>query len=196
MNNAMERQDAILNNRPALFEIKQRQPNYKPPSSTTRMVRDYLVQEAKDLRDDIFNIDYLGRKAVKENNETIREISQKHNFDPDVIRAVMFAENARGHKGGLNKAADLADLSKSRLPMNIQQNRWAGLINKRPEELKEKSNNIEAAVILLKRITQRINKPTVSKIGTLWNDLDNQNTNAFGEYINEVYNTKPWQKED
>lgn len=86
--------------------------------------------------------------------------------------------------------------AKSVTPMNIQKNRWASLIGKKPEEMYDPDVNIEASALLLSRLWDRIEKPTPAKIGTLWNDLDNQQTNVFGEYIGKVYRDKPWKKLD
>ena len=83
------------------------------------------------------------------------------------MRSVMFAENARGHKLGGNYLGDVFKESESPLPMNIQKNRWATLVDKTPEDMYGPDVNIEAAAMLLRRIAHRVEKPTPEKIGTL-----------------------------
>ena len=56
--------------------------------------------------------------------------------------------------------------------------------------------NIETGVLLLKRIRDRVDKPTPEKIGTLYNSLSKDNVTAYGEYVGKVYKEKPWKRLD
>lgn len=80
--------------------------------------------------------------------------------------------------------------------MNIQKNRWASLVDKDPEDMYDPDVNIEAGTILLRRIKDRIEKPTPEKIGSLWHGLVLEKTDEFGHYIGKVYREKPWRKID
>ena len=80
--------------------------------------------------------------------------------------------------------------------MNIQKDRWASLIDKNPDDLYDADNNIEAATILLKRISDRIEKPTPAKVGSIWNYMGREKTNEFGEYTGQLYKKKPWKNLD
>lgn len=151
-------------------------------------------QHKAKIWSDLYNLDYLGKNAVRKHNEKIIKYSQKHNLDPDMVRSVMYAENARGHKMGVNYITDKMRQSESVMPMNIQKNRWADLINKKPEDLRDPDDNIEAATILLKRIALRIDRPTPEKVGSIWNYIGHEKTNEFGEYIGKIYREKPWKK--
>lgn len=173
-----QREEAIRKNLPAKFKIE-KNPN-----------QDF----GSELWDDIYNLDFLGRSAIREHDKTIVKKAAKHNLDPDMVRAVMFAEHARGHKLGGNYLFNGTPLSDSALPMNIQNDRWASLIDKKPDDLYDPEHNIEAGTVLLKRLTDRIEKPTPEKVGTLWQDTDNNYTNEFGEYIGKVYREKPWRR--
>jgi hypothetical protein len=62
---------------------------------------------------------------------------------------------------------------------------------KKPEDLYDPNSNVEAATVLLKRIVDRVEKPTPEKIGSIWNYVGREKTNEFGEYIGEVYKKKP-----
>lgn len=190
LNKPEDREKSILEDTPALFEIKQTKRT--KPSGIFGAVQNAFDETVDEVR----TFDSYGKKAVQDNDEKILRQAQKHNLDPDLIRSVMYAENARGHKIVLNKWSDDLKFSESPLPMNIQKNRWSKLIGKKPEDMYDSENNIEAATILLKRISNRIKKPTPEKIGSIWNYMGREKANEFGEYIGEVYREKPWKKLD
>lgn len=179
INDQLLREVFVKDDKPAIFDIR--------PGNSGRVSR---------IADDIRTFDALGAGAVRKYDDKIRTYSRVHNIDPDLVRSVMFAENARGHKLGLNAVADVIGRSDSVMPMNIQKNRWSGFLDKKPEDMYDPDTNIESSVILLRRIANRIDTPTPAKVGTLWNSLKATETNEFGEYIGEVYRKKPWQKID
>lgn len=181
-NDPQKREEAIKNDLPVRFEIK-------------RNTQAKANHDSK-LWDDIRTFDLLGKNAVREYDGNISRSSQKHNIDPDLVRSVMYAENARGHYLGANYLADKTGYSKSILPMNIQKRRWSSLIDKTPEDLYNADANIEASAVLLRRISDRIDHPTPEKVGTIWNSLKEKETNEFGEYIGQIYQEKPWRKFD
>jgi len=113
-------------------------------------------------------------------------------MDKDLIRAVMWAENARGHKFGINKLADQLGVSDSPLPMNMNKVTGGKLLNISPEKLYDPEKNIEASTVFLRRIRDRIKNPTPAKIGSLWLFTGQEKTNEFGAFIQRIYNEKPW----
>lgn len=131
-----------------------------------------------------------------ERDPIICEMAEKHGVDPDLIRAVMWAENARGNKGFFNALADVVRKSDSPLPMNMNKETGAKLLGKRPEDLYDARNNIEAAAIFLKRIRGRIDapNPTPAQIGSMWLFTGSEQTNDWGEFIQRVYDEKPWER--
>ncbi|CCQ74803.1 hypothetical protein [Magnetospira sp. QH-2] len=138
----------------------------------------------------------LGYDAVKEHDRTIEKMAEKHKVDPDLIRAVMWAENARGHWYGANDFLDRIGFSDTVMPMNINPDEWASLIEKQGDRLENPLDNIEAATILIKRIGQRIEGPTdAAKIGSIWNFSGREKTSDFGEYIGRLYKDRPWNKD-
>jgi len=169
------REEALVNDLPLRFEIIPRP-----------------VRERDSLINEIRTFDYLGKKSVKDNEERIGKYSEKYNVDPDLVRSVMYAENARGHYLGGNKIFDKLKWSESALPMNIQKNKWSRLVKKEPKDMYDPDTNIEADAILLRRIADRIERPTPEKIGSIWNYTGREQTNEFGEYIGKLYNEKPW----
>lgn len=179
-NDPDKREEAIKKDIPVRFSIE----------------RDLEQYKKLNIWDDLYNIDYLGKAAVKKYDKEIVKYSQKHNLDPDIVRSVMYAENARVHKMGANYITDRIGQSGSVMPMNIQKDRWAGLVNKKPDELYNPDNNIETATVLLKRIAARVDRPAPEKVGSIWNYVGHEKTNEFGEYIGQIYRKKPWKRLD
>lgn len=171
---------------PATFKIqKYTEPDDFSFESLYRQGKEYAIQ--KFVKDP-----HIGNKAVHDNNNSIEKISKKHGVDPDLTRAVIWAENARGHKFGLDELADDLEISKTQLPMNINGKIWSSLIGKKSKSLNNLDDNIEAGVILLKRIQERIDNPTAAKIGSIWNYNGRENTSFMGEEIGKAYKEKPW----
>ncbi|HRC27293.1 MAG TPA: hypothetical protein PKX87_07680 [Alphaproteobacteria bacterium] len=180
VNDPAKREDAIKRNLPARFEIKENP----------------QIDYGSSWLDNLRTFESYGKSAVNENDRRILRYSEKHNIDPDLVRAVMFAENARGHHFGGNSVMEMIGKAKSIMPMNIQKNRWSSLIDKTPENMYDPDANIEASTVLLSRLRDRIEKPTPEKVGTLWNSLKEQETTIFGAYIGKVYREKPWKNLD
>lgn len=174
-----DRIQSILNNKPAKFEIIDNE-KLKNPTIGERIIQD-KIQNSQ-----------LGNVYIKKHTDTIEQLAKKHDVDPDLVKAVMWTENARGHKFGLNALVDYIGISGSQAPMNINGKIWGGLINKKGSRLDDEKDNIEAGVILLKRIQDRIEKPTPAKIGSIWNFTGRENTNEVGQEIENAYKTKPW----
>lgn len=142
-----------------------------------------------------WEIHELGFKAVQTHNRIITEMADKHEIDPDLIRAIMYMENARGHKFGIDRLAESVSLSDTIMPMNINPAIWGPLLDRPARGLKSPRDNIEAAVILLKRIQQRITDPTIEAIASVWNFVGREKTNDIGAYVGRVYIERPWEKE-
>jgi len=168
-----DRIDSIVGDTPALFQV---QSNAEASSEETW-----------------YELPALGSSAVEKHDDAIKQAAEKHDVDPDLIRAVMWAENARGHHGGLNDLADIVGGSKSIMPMNMNENTGARLTGGQPEDMNDPQANIDASAKFLKGITDRLSGPTdAAKIGTLWNSTGKEKTSDFGEYIGRLYREKPW----
>lgn len=76
--------------------------------------------------------------------------------------------------------------------MNIKKKKWAGLVNKKQDDMHNADVNIEAGTVLLKRIRDRIERPTPEKIGSIWHYAGMENIDEFGNFIGEIYKKKPW----
>lgn len=136
----------------------------------------------------------LGNHAVNKHNALIEEMSRKHGVDPDLVRSLMWTENARGHYGPANKAADMLQKSNTPLPMNINKRLWSKLIGKDPEEMYDPRNNIEAATILAKRYWDRIEDPTPGKLGSVWIAGGREQEHYHGHVVQRAYQEKPWER--
>jgi peptidoglycan hydrolase-like protein with peptidoglycan-binding domain len=130
-------------------------------------------------------------KSVKKHMKIIEYMAKKHNVDSEIVKAVMWTENARGHKWGVNDFLDKVGASNSIMPMNIQR-QWSVLIGRSGTALYNSSNNIEVAIVLLKRIKIRIQEPTIAKIGSVWLFAGAEDVVEYGKYIEKIYKTKPW----
>jgi hypothetical protein len=135
INMEAERQANIIRNEPAIFEIR-RNPD---ANGNAPFRRDH----------------FMGRLAVKRHNSIIVEESRSADFNPDIVRAIMYMENADGNPLGTNRLLEIFGISKTILPMNINPQIWSGL-GLTHENASDPRQNIRASVTLLKRISERI----------------------------------------
>lgn len=177
VNLSKDRINSILNNTPAKFDIKFKK--------TDKIYREAAI-------DTFIRDNDLALKMVQRHSEIIEKLSKKHGVDPDLVKSIMWDENARGDKFGLNRLLD--PISSSQRPMNINGKVWSALIGKKTGRLDKPEENIEASVILIKRISERIEKPTAGKIGSIWNYIGRENTNDFGNDVDIIYNQRPWKQ--
>lgn len=180
-NNRRIRQEILLNNNPAKFEIKDN------PSLENPTLKEQTIQTVIKDKD-------FGNRVVKDHEKIIEKMAKKHGVDPDLVKSVMWTENARGHKFGANDLADDLDRSNSQAPMNINGKIWGSLVDKPGEKLNNVEENIEAGVILLKRIGDRIENPTPEKIGSIWNFTGHEKISEIGKEIGNAFRAKPWTK--
>ena len=94
----------ILANEPARFEIVE---NPDADASDERYVRGEV-----------------GKTAVANYADLIVQEARRQGVDPDLIKAIVFAENARGHYFGLAKFAEGFGIADSIFPMNINPSVW------------------------------------------------------------------------
>ncbi len=191
---------------PAQFRIDDSAP-------AERGLRDFLGDQAQ--------WDERGRVAVNQNDEAIRRHAADTGIDADLLRAVVFMENARGYYGrltdpvreqvpewlrqGLTEARDftrpysgeraLIDLLRkpgSVLPANINPDLWhTAGLDRRTAY--EPERNIEAAATVLRGLIDRTPDPTPAKIASMWHFTGSENVDHFGELVGQAYRDKPWQ---
>lgn len=171
LRNAKERIENIVADKPARFNIS------KNPNA--------------DSSSPWYESAGAGKSAVALHSSLIEREARRQKVDPDIIKAIMYAENSRGHYFGAARAAEGFDAADSLLPMNIRPDIWQGLgITKRTAN--DPRTNIRAGVTLIKRIRDRIDNPTPEKIASIWNFTGREKVNDFGAYVGRIFREKPW----
>jgi soluble lytic murein transglycosylase-like protein len=173
LRNEPERMDSILGDRPARFNIED--------------------DPEADPGPEIWEFAPLGKLAVSRHDNEIEHAAKKRGVDADLIRSIIWAENARGHRFGANKLFDVLGVSDSKLPMNIKPH-LARLIGARPEDMTKAEVNIEAAAELIKRIWDRVEQPTAAKFGSIWQYTGQERVTDAGAAVARLYADKPWMR--
>ena len=121
----------------------------------------------------------IGAEAVRKYNNLIEKYTQRYNVDSNLVKAIMYTENACGHYYGGNAIADYIGISKSQMPMNIRSNIWSNFQGKH-YDTRNPAQNIELATLLIKQISNSIVNPTAEKIITIWNSAGKNKISSFG----------------
>ena len=134
-----------------------------------------------------------GIKAVKYYDKEIETAAQKHNINPDWLRAVMFTENTVNHKFGLGRIAYDIGFSSKKPPMNIDVKIWSDMENQK-FDVNNEYQHIELSAILLKKLSQtQDNSDDLLAIGSLWYDINSNEINVFGVRIDDAYRRRLWE---
>jgi hypothetical protein len=132
-----------------------------------------------------------GRTTVAQHDRIIRREATRFNVDPDLVRAIMYVENARGRFYG--RPAERIGYARSILPMNIRYDVWSPLGFSR-EDFFNPEMNIRAGVMLIRRIQDRLENPTVAKVAQLYNNLAADEVRIEGARAAHAYKTRAWEK--
>ena len=132
----------------------------------------------------------FGHWAVQEHDRLIETKARRQGVDPDLVRAILYVENAQGWYG---LPFEWVDAAKSYFPMNIRPDLWAALGFK-GKNYHHAPTNIRVGITLIKRISERLADPTVAKIATLYNSLSQDRVTDYGARAADVYRRKPWRK--
>jgi hypothetical protein len=165
------RKESIINNTPAIFPIAS---NEKANGSAPW----YEVDSQSDV----------GRWC-----SLIIQISNKHGVESRLTMAIMYMETTHGYyeKFYPDALEEVFPMRKSVLPMNIHYRYWRKLgVTK--ENLNCPHCNIEFGVILLKRIRDRIEVPSVAKVASIYNFLGAEKVTDYGARVAKLYLTQPW----
>ena len=112
-------------------------------------------------------------------------------MDADIIKAIMFTENACGHYYGGNALMDYIGKSKSQMPMNVRGDIWSNFQGKH-YDTRNPEQNIELATLLVKQIYKSIDNPTPEKVITIWNSAGRNSISSFGYRGALAYKKKLW----
>lgn len=185
-----QRRKMLFNNQPFTVKLKPKT-NFDWKEKADRFI---LNKKPHTTSWPSYTLPAVGRTMVKINNEKIENAAQKYNVDPDILRAVMYTENATGHWFGGNKLRDITKTSNSQMPMNINGNLWSKL-DDNDFDTNNAQQNIDNAALLLSKISDtQPGYKDLKSIGTLWNNMGAQRINKLGEWINDAYNNKYWEK--
>lgn len=169
INMSADRIRAILDDAPALFEIEEN------PDADKNYADSYADHDA-------------GAIAVSRHNSTIEREAASQRVDPDLVKAIMYVENAHGQSYSFAEALGVASTI---LPMNINKNLWSGL-GAEPEEFSDPEINIRVGVTLIRRLRDRIDGPTPAAIASIWNFAGHEVVSDFGARVQDVYERKLW----
>lgn len=134
----------------------------------------------------------VGRDVVRKYAPIIEDSAERHGVDPDLVKAIMYTENARGFWSGLPQAIGEAG---SLLPMNINPKIWQRL-GVTPDQATDPAANVELGVRLIKRLVERAPGASAEEIHTLYNNLFAEKTNHIGAHSEQAYLQKLWEKEE
>jgi soluble lytic murein transglycosylase-like protein len=146
--------------------------------------------------------DGYARAVVNYHDDAIKNAADKAKIDPDLLRAIIWYENAKGYYDiplewpAVKKLAGLfgdSQLNKTVRPGNINPDLWGGVGVTR-ENAYDPASNIQATAILLSRIHDRTYRPNVAKVATLYNGLGLDSVNDYGVSVDAVYRKRPWLK--
>jgi len=173
LRNSGERIENILANKPAHFNIED---NPRADDSSP-------AHEIKDA----------GSIAIARFKKVIEEEARNQGVDPNLVKAISFSENARGHYFGLATLYEKLGLAKSIFPMNIRPDIWSKL-DLTDDDFTDARTNIRVGVTLIKRMRDRIEDPTPEKIATLWNSAAKEKVTDFGAYVGRMFRERPWER--
>ncbi len=130
----------------------------------------------------------LGSEAVGRYASVVEEEARRQGVDPDWVKAIMYVENAHGWYGPLFEAIGMA---KTLFPMNINPALWSTLSDQ-PADLSDPRANIRNAVTLIRRITERVDEPTLAKVASIWIFAGAEQVSDYGARVQDVHDNKIW----
>ena len=173
----------------ALQKWQDREASIKSDTPSTFFVSDNPEASSKQPW---YSFSSLGQSAVADHEGLIDKHAALTGIDPDLLKSVIYVENARG--GVYGRVGEAIDKSETILPGNIDRNKWGSLIGETGTEWANDPNlNIHAAAELLKRIGNRAGDPNIAKIATLYNSLPKEKVSDYGARVARIYGEKPWE---
>ena len=129
-------------------------------------------------------------------NETEYEkISEKVGVDGNLIKAIAYMETTHGYYDGFPVASSFAT---SHRPMNIKYSVWKDLANQlgysEKDVIQNDKANIHIGAVILKRISDRLENPTIEGIASIYNFSGRETVNDYGMRVKEIYESKLWKE--
>lgn len=176
LSTAQDRKQSIINNTPAIFNIE----GYE-----------------RDSVNDIPWYQLHTQEEVTENNDVIDKIIDKNAQTNNIhhnrlIRSIIYLETTHGYYDAINP------MNKSFRPMNVNYDYWKEWINKMgytKEQVKNnKEINIKIGYALVIKILERIQNPTIEKVGSIYNVLGKEKISSYGKVLKYYYDNESWLK--
>ena len=128
----------------------------------------------------------IGVRAVRENDAAIRDAAERHGVDPDLVRAIVYRENAAGFYDTLNPFGEPDSIR----PMNIHVEVWSDFI--RGRDIWNPEINIDVGTELLARIIERVENPTVARVASIYHVTPRESVETYGAVVADIYENRPW----
>lgn len=153
----------------------------------------------------------FGQKQVRDNNDLIEAAAARYGVDPDIVRAIIYTEGARGHYGQYVESFDRSthqklplpegqfEVAKTLFPGNISAE-WEALIP--GSNVHRRADNIELTAKLIARIARRLDDPSIENIYSLYNSLShdrtyqNKETKSTPYFAKQALEARAWEKKD
>ncbi len=178
INKSNDRIKNILKNEPAIFEIKDNP----------------LANGEKTFKE-------IGLFNPIDSGSIYEAMGKKYNLDPDWLKAIAYMENTHGYYDGLPLAHELKQLmgdSPSYRPMNVQYQTWKPIADQlgfTEWQIKYRVEcNVEMGAVILSRIKDRIQHPTLEKVASIYNFTGAEQTRDYGAQVSRIYKEKLWLK--
>ncbi len=139
-----------------------------------------------------------GKRAIERYGRIVEEESLKVGVDADVVRAILYVENARGWYDWI--AGVIPGLeSPIAGPMGLNPHTWEGLAGLTRSNAEDPRANIRAGVALIKELGDRISEPNTRKIAALYHDLGavrvSEVPHGYAQRVDFVYRHKLWERD-
>lgn len=163
-----DRRRIVMGDSPATFEIVDN-PSLSAPRS------EYFTDHS------------IGRSAVLENDLFIESAADRNGVDADLIRAIIYFENSQGYYDSLLPRS----LRGSIRPMNIRTSSWPVLL--RDRDIHDPATNIDVGAQIVRGFMDRLDRPTVAAIGSLWHFAGRELVDDAGARISQIYEQRLWE---
>ncbi|MBS8269094.1 hypothetical protein DYI26_10210 [Halomonas litopenaei] len=166
-----DRLKIILTNAPAIFEISENR-NTHPTNP-------------------LHELDFMSE--VRNNDFMYYEVAIEVGVDPALLMAIAHMESTRGW---YDRFTAMVQPPKTFRPMNIYLERWLPLAQElgydREDIINNTRDNIRLGAEIIKRIEERVTRPTVEKVASIYYFLGSELVNNYGIKVKEFYETQPW----
>lgn len=115
----------------------------------------------------------------------IEDAADRYSLDINLLNAIVYLENSHGYYD------EFIPMRRTVRPMNINRRYWRDLIGDR--DIWDPATNIDIGAMLLRRIIERIDDPTVASVGSIYNSLGRERVEGYGVDVATYYNERKWE---